>query len=132
MTGTQKQDPNGIHVEFIQSTQLDSMAQTEKVTTIIEKVKDEKIIVLESGLDPEEQSKLVEMTMNSIDPSNDFTGISIETPKKKKKTEKSRFRKMVSKATGSDSNNSITVIGPSNRIETLKKDEDQLSTLFNV
>jgi hypothetical protein len=99
----------------------------EKIRLILDSVRDGDIVVLEQGLTPDEESRLIEVTMTEISP-DDFSGIEIETYPQTG----SSSGGFISRLTGSEeSGNKLTVIGPANQIETLEKDEEFISTLVS-
>ncbi len=110
----------GIQLNLISKDMLDKMPSMEKLRMILDSVKEGKIVVLESGLTPEEEAKLIELTMLEIDHEN-FVGIEVETYPCK---EKSFFSKLFGKKKGR-----LTVIGPANRLKTLEKREDVIKAL---
>jgi hypothetical protein len=104
---------------------MDGLRTMEKIRLILDGVHDGNIVILEQGLDPQEESKLIEVTMSEISPDG-FTGIEIETyPTGGGDT--GLFGKLM----GKSSKSKLTVIGPANRIETLHKDENLISTLIH-
>lgn len=90
---------------------------------ILDNVKDGKIVVLESGLTPEEQAKLIELTMLEIDHEK-FVGIEVETYPIR---EKSIFEKIFGKKKGR-----LMVIGPANRLKTIEKREDFIRAIVEI
>ncbi len=110
----------GVQLNLISKDMLDKMPSMEKLRMILDSVKEGKIVVLESGLTPEEEAKLIELTMLEIDHEN-FVGIEVETYPYK---EKSFFSKLFGKKKGR-----LTVIGPANRLKTLEKREDVIKAL---
>lgn len=112
-------------MDLISEEKLAEMTAMEKIRLILDEVKDGKIIVLEKGLTPSEEAKLIEMTMTEITP-DDFSGIEIESypTKKDQKLLDRLFKKPVIRTR-------LTVIGPANQLKTLKKDRDFISTLVS-
>jgi hypothetical protein len=102
------------------------MRTMEKIRLILDGVHDGNIVILEAGLDPEEESKLIEVTMSEINPDG-FTGIEIETYPGGETSDNGFLGRIMGK---DDTSNKLTVIGPANRIETLHKDETLISTLI--
>ncbi|WP_255151645.1 DUF2073 domain-containing protein [Halorarius halobius] len=116
---------DGVQVDMISAERMDGLRTMEKIRLILDGVHDGNIVILEKGLDPEEESKLIEVTMSEISPDG-FTGIEIETyPTGSGDT--SLFGKLM----GKSGESKLTVIGPANRIETLHKDENLISTLIH-
>ncbi len=126
MTMPEAQHPDdGVQVDMISAERMDGLRTMEKIRLILDGVHDGNIVILEKGLDPEEESKLIEVTMSEISPDG-FTGIEIETyPTGSGDT--SLFGKLM----GKSGESKLTVIGPANRIETLHKDENLISTLIH-
>jgi len=116
---------NGVQLDLLNGDKLQDLTSNEKIRLILDSVQKENIVILEIGLEPEEESKLIERTMTQIQPDG-FSGIEIETyqPVKEKKTG------LIGRVLNKDDNDSkLTIIGPANKIQTLHKDEQLLSTL---
>jgi len=110
----------GVQLNMISKDRLDRMASMEKIRMILEEVKSGKIVVLESGLTPEEEAKLIEVTMLEIDHES-FVGIEVESYPQKSR---GFFEKLFGKTKGR-----LTVIGPANRLKTLDKKKDLITAL---
>ena len=113
----------GVQLDLISREKLEKMSSADKLKMILKNVKDGKIVVLESGLTPEEEAMLIELTMREIDHEN-FIGIEIETYPYK---DKSLFDKLMGKKGGR-----LTVVGPANRLKTLQKREDLITALVQL
>jgi len=122
------EDPtDGIQIDMISAERMEGMRTMEKIRLILDGVHDDNIVILEAGLDPEEESKLIERTMTEINPDGDgFTGIEIESYPGGSADDSGFLGRLM----GTDEPNKLTVIGPANRIETLHKDETLISTLI--
>lgn len=114
-----------VHMDLISEEKLENMTSMEKIRLILDKVKKGKIVVLESGLTPDEEVRLIEMTMTEIRV-DEFSGIEIESYPSKK--EGSFFDKIFGKTL----KGRMTVIGPANQIHTIEKDKYQISTKVSV
>ncbi|MFT4884324.1 MAG: hypothetical protein ACI8U4_001839 [Natronomonas sp.] len=117
---------DGIQIDMISADRMEGMRTMEKIRLILDGVHDGNIVILEAGLDPEEESKLIEVTMSEINPDG-FTGIEIETYPGGETSDNGFLGRIMGK---DDTSNKLTVIGPANRIETLHKDETLISTLI--
>ena len=115
---------DGIQIDMISAERMEGMRTMEKIRLILDGVHDGNVVILEEGLDPDEESKLIERTMSEINPDG-FTGIEIETYPGSASGNSGFLGRLM----GSDEPNKLTVIGPANRIETLHKDETLISTL---
>lgn len=111
-----------INLELINSSKTDGMGKMEKIRYILDKVKDGKIVVVEGGLTPEEESTLIEQTMMGIN--EDFTGIEIESY-----IEPEQSNSMLSKLFSSFTSKRIPkLIGPADKVESVYKDTEHLKT----
>ncbi len=114
---------SNIQLDLISDNKLSEMLPVEKVRFIISEVKKGKILVLEKGLTPMEEAKLIEMTMAEI--SEDFVGIEIESYPRE--SSPSFLDKLLRRST----NQKLTVVGPANKLRTLRKDKNLISTLVS-
>ncbi len=110
-----------MEVNLISKEKLSKMGSMEKIRMILDSVKEGKIVVLETGLTPEEEAKLIEVTMLEIDHEN-FVGIELESYPQK---EKSFLSRILGKRHGR-----MTIIGPANKLKTLEKREDLIRALI--
>ena len=117
---------NGVQIDLISGSRMEGLRSMEKIRLILDGVRDGNIVILEEGLSPDEESRLIEVTMTEISP-DDFTGIEIETYPNAEASSQGFFGKLM----GRESTQELTVIGPANRIETLHKDENLISTLVS-
>jgi hypothetical protein len=119
-------DDDGVQIDLVSGARMDGLASMEKVRLILDGVREGKIVILEQGLTPDEESKLIEVTMSEINP-DDFSGIEIETYP----SSSAGNGGLLGRLMGSGDDNKLTVIGPANQIETLHKDEDLISALVS-
>ena len=112
-------------MDLISGEKLEKMTSMEKVRLILDKVKTGKIVVLESGLTPDEEVRLIEMTMTEIRV-DEFSGIEIESYPSRKEGS------LLDKLLGKGLKGRMTVIGPANQIRTIEKDKYQISTKVSV
>jgi len=116
----------GVQIDLISAERMDGLATMEKIRLILDGVRDGNIVVLEAGLTPDEESRLIEVTMTEISP-DEFSGLEIETYPRSRTADRSFLDKLM----GRESTQKLTVIGPANRIETLHKDETLISALVS-
>ncbi|MFA9416162.1 DUF2073 domain-containing protein [Natrinema sp. HArc-T2] len=118
---------DGVQIDLISGERMDGMATMEKIRMILDGVHDGNIVILEEGLTPDEESRLIEVTMAEISP-DEFNGIEIETYPKSEASDSSLLGRIM----GNDKvETKLTVIGPANQIETLHKDETLISALVS-
>jgi len=113
---------SGLKMDFLSSSALDSRSSMEKISMIMERVKDGDLVVMEGGLTPEEEAELIETTMREIDVEN-FMGIDVYTLEKDKE---SFFGLSKKKTVG------ITIIGPANLMKEVKKQSNFMSVIANL
>ncbi|MBX0295939.1 MULTISPECIES: DUF2073 domain-containing protein [Haloarcula] len=121
-----KGQDDGVQIDLISGERMDGMASMEKIRMILDGVRDGNIVILEEGLSPDEESRLIEVTMTEISP-DEFNGIEIETYPKSETADASILDRIM----GKESTKKLTVIGPANQIQTLHKDETLISALVS-
>jgi len=114
-----------VQMDLISGEKLEKMTSMEKIRLILDKVKNGKIVVLESGLTSDEEVRLIEMTMTEIRV-DEFSGIEIESYPSKKEGS------FLDKIFGRAIKGRMTVIGPANQLRTIEKDKYQISTKVSV
>jgi hypothetical protein len=119
-------EADGVKIDLVSGERMDGMTSMEKVRMILDGVHEGKIVILEEGLSPDEESKLIEVTMAEISP-DEFSGIEIETYPSSDSADGSFLGRLI----GKQEPRKLTVIGPANRIETLHKDETLISALVS-
>jgi len=117
---------SGVQIDLISGSRMDSLRTMEKIRLILDGVRDGNIVILEEGLSPDEESRLIEVTMTEISP-DDFTGIEIESYPRSDAGNQSFLDRLM----GRESTQKLTVIGPANQIQTLHKDDQLISALVS-
>ena len=113
---------NGLKMDFLSSEALTSRSGLEKVSMIVDRVKNGDLVVIEGRLSPSEEAELIETTMREIDVEN-FVGIDIYTMEKDKKV---LFGFAKKKIVG------LTIIGPANVVQSVKKRSNFLSMIARL
>ncbi|MFW5949804.1 MAG: DUF2073 domain-containing protein [archaeon] len=126
MAEVKNKPKEGVQIDLISGRRMDGLASMEKIRMILDGVRDGNIVVLEEGLTPDEESRLIEVTMTEISP-DEFNGIEIETYPRSETADRSFLDRLM----GKESTKKLTVIGPANQIETLHKDETLISALVS-
>jgi hypothetical protein len=121
-----KNPGEGVQIDLISGERMAGMASMEKIRMILDGVREGNIVILEEGLSPDEESRLIEVTMTEISP-DEFNGIEIETYPRSETSDASFLDRLM----GRESTQKLTVIGPANQIETLHKDETLIQTLVS-
>ncbi|WP_411964908.1 DUF2073 domain-containing protein [Haloferax sp. YSMS24] len=116
----------GVQIDLFSGNRMANLTSMEKIRLILDGVRDGNIVILEEGLSPDEESKLIEVTMAEISP-DEFNGIEIETYPRSQTADQSFLDRLM----GRQSTQKLTVIGPANQIQTLHKDENLISALVS-
>jgi len=112
-----------IELEFISSNILNKKNGEDKMKFILDKIRQNKILVIEESLSTTEEAKLIEATMKHV--SDKFPGIEVSTlGEKSEKGIRERLIRMLGGRTGG-----LTVIGPSKLIKKIRKEPQQISVL---
>ena len=120
-------DPSeGVRIDLISGERMAGLTSMEKIRMILDGVREGNIVILEEGLSPDEESRLIEVTMTEISP-DELTGLEIETYPQSETADASFLNRLM----GKQESKKLTVIGPANQIETLHKDETLIKTLVS-
>ncbi|MFE3845810.1 DUF2073 domain-containing protein [Thermoplasmatota archaeon] len=111
---------DGISVNLVSRDKLCEFSSAEKLNFIIKEVKKGKVLVLEQGLTPFEQTELIEHTMKEIK-QDTFIGIEIEGYSEDKQTFMQKIFRIIKKPR-------MTVIGPADLLKTIRKDSNMIQT----
>lgn len=112
----------GILFNLVSRQKLEELSSSEKLKFILKEVQRGKILVLEYGLTPMEQTTLIERTMKEIK-EDTFIGIEMEGYSEDKSTFFQRIFGIIKKPR-------MTVIGPANLLKTVHKDTDMIETMI--
>ena len=117
---TMAKKDSGIAFNLISRQKLEHLSSSEKLNYILNEVKEGRILVLEHGLTPTEQTQLIEHTMKEIN-HDTFIGIEIGGYE----NEKVGFFQRVF---GVAKKPRMTVIGPAHLLRMVHKDNDMIET----
>jgi hypothetical protein len=109
-----------ISFNLVSRQKLDKFTSEEKLRFIIDEVKKGKILVLEHGLTPIEQTSLIEHTMREIE-QDTFIGVEMEGLGQ---DNPSFFQRLF----GLTQKPRITLIGPADLLKTVSKDSNMIQT----
>ena len=111
---------NGISFNIVSRQKLNSLTSNEKLEFILKEVKKGKILVLEHGLTPMEQTSLIEDTMREIE-QDTFIGVELEGYGQDSPT-------FLQKLLGVSRKPRMTLIGPADLLHTVRKDSNMIQT----
>ena len=109
-----------IKVNFISKEKLNGLSIDEKLDFILKEVKKGQILVLEKGLRADEQTQLIEMTMNRV--TDKFSGIEMESYM----DERPSFLQKLFGKNGAR----MTIVGPAGTLKTIYKDKEVIQAVI--
>ncbi|OPY28074.1 MAG: hypothetical protein A4E28_01713 [Methanocella sp. PtaU1.Bin125] len=110
-----------VQINMISERKLKSLSTMEKVSMILEDVMRGRVVILEHGLDPFEEARLIETTMARVD--EEFTGIEIQS------YPHGQQRPLLERLLNGNKRR-MTVIGPADRMKTLCRENDLISAMI--
>ena len=123
-------EEEGVTIEFLAKDKLSGDGFEEKLESVLEKVKDNYVLVLEEGWTPEEKRTLIETSMEEID--DDFPGVEflgLEGGNSKFEKAKEFF---YNKLLDQEYREGLTIVGNSRVIEKVKEEKDTVSFLAKL
>ncbi len=117
-------------LQFVPYGDIEHLGSDQRIKKLLGIVRDEKVILMQGRLKPEEETKLIQQTMELI--AEEFKGVEICTiyPEEKNLQLFSRVKKeMVKFLLGN--RDGITIIGPASVIKEIKRDPNKIE-LFTV
>jgi len=115
---------NGVKINLISQQKLNEFTSPDRVKFILDEVKNGTVLVLEKGLSPVEEIRLIEQTMTEID-QDTFIGIEIERYSDDIKT---NWLNRILRRTSRTSR--MTVIGPAHLLKTIHKDNKVIQAMI--
>ena len=110
----------GISFNLISRQKLGELSSDDKLKFILKEVKKGKILVLEHGLTPMEQTNLIENTMKEIE-HDTFIGVEMEGYGQDNPS-------FIQKILGMAKKPRMTLIGPADLLKMIKKDSNMIQT----
>ena len=121
---------SGVTIEFLSKKKLQEDSFDEKVDSIITRVKENAVVVLEEGWSPEEERYLIEHAMEEVDeefPGIEFLGLN-ERDSKIHRAKRMFYEKVLNEKY----RQGITIVGNSRVMERVKKERDAVSFLAKL
>ncbi len=117
-------------LEFVPYSEIENLASNERIDKLLGIVKQEKIVLMQGRLLPEEETLLIAETMAQIQKS--FTGVEICTiyPEEKNLQFFNKFKKEMVKALIGH-RDGITIIGPSSVVKEIRRNPNKVE-LFTL
>jgi uncharacterized protein len=120
-TATQLMQAGGPNVHLISHEKIDAMGTEEKIRFILDEVEAGKVLVLERGLTPPEEAKLIEQTMREMDAEN-FIGIEMQS------YGMDRGKNLLQRVAMGGARPRMAVIGPAKLLKLVSKDSEKIIT----
>lgn len=123
-------DEEGVTIEFLSRDKLASNNFEEKLQLILEKVRDDAVLVLEESWTPEEKRELIQNSMQEVNeefPGVEFMGLAGE-PSKVSKAKRLFFQKVLNE----EYRRGLTIVGNSRVMEKIKEEKDTVSFLAKL
>lgn len=120
----------GVTIEFLAKDKLSGDNFEEKLSSVLEKVKDNYVLVLEEGWTPEEKSSLIQASMEEID--DDFPGVEflgLDSGNTRFDRAKELFYNRV---LDKEYREGLTIVGNSRVMEKVKEERDTVSFLAKL
>ncbi|PKK86329.1 MAG: DUF2073 domain-containing protein [Thermoplasmata archaeon HGW-Thermoplasmata-1] len=111
----------GTVINLVSKQKMEGMSEGEKIRFILDEVECGKILILEEGLTPQEQTKLIETTMSEID-TDTFIGIEMESYVQETERWWQKLLKLSNRPR-------MTVIGPAQKLKTVHKDSQVIQAV---
>lgn len=121
---------DGVTIEFLSKEKLETEGFDEKLDFVLEKVKDDAVLVLSEAWTPKEKRELIQASMEQID--DDFPGVEfMGLDSASSKLEKAReivYKKFLKE----EYRSGITIVGNSRVMEKIKEERDSVSFLAKM
>ncbi len=121
---------DGVTIEFLSKEKLETDGFDEKLEFVLEKVKDDAVLVLSEAWTPKEKRELIQASMEEID--DDFPGVEfMGLDSASSKLEKAReivYKKFLKE----EYRSGITIVGNSRVMEKIKEERDSVSFLAKM
>lgn len=127
LSESESEEQKGVTIEFMSRDKLKDSDFDEKMDLVLQKVKEDKILVMEEALSPEEKKELITRSVEEINekfPGIEFSGLEDSA----KLTDK--FLNTLSKVfLGQERRSGITIVGNSDVMEKISEDRDSVSLM---
>ena len=121
---------DGVTIEFLSQEKLDTDSFEDKLELVLEKVKDDAVLVLSEAWTPEEKRELIQTSMEEID--DDFPGVEfMGLDSADSRLDKAR-NLIYSKFLKEEYRSGITIVGNSRVMEKIKEERDSVSFLAKM
>jgi hypothetical protein len=113
--------PQPLNINLVSAEKIEKMGLEEKIRFILDEVEAGKILILERGLTPQEEARLIEQTMREID-QDAFIGIEMQS------YGMDRGKNVVQRLAMGGPRPRMAVIGPASLLQFVSKDNEKIVT----
>ncbi len=131
---TKKKSKNiskGLTLHFLPYSEIAKLNSLERIKKLLKLVLNQKVVILQGVLKPEEETRLIEDTMIMIGNIKGFKGVELAVISQDPE-ETSVFQKMKSKLASAlvGHQGALTIIGPASIVKEMKKDPKKLEVMM--
>ncbi len=119
-----------VTLQLMSYSEIEGLSSLGRIKKLLDGAKDDKIVLLQGRLKPEEEAELIKTTMESIN--KEFRGIelAVVNPTKSKENGLAKVRSDIINAVLGD-RQGFTLVGPANVIKAIKKNPDQIQLMMD-
>jgi uncharacterized protein len=120
-----------ITIQFVPFGEVAYLTSYKRVKKLLEIVSEDKIILIQGKLEPEEEADLIEETMKRIGKSSKFKGIELVSfiPETKNLSFFQSFKERLATSIAGN-RDAVTVIGPATIVREIKRDPTKIQLLL--
>jgi len=122
---------NGLTIQFIPYSQIKGLDSTKRIKKLLEIILNNKVIILQGRLLPEEETRLIEDTLVLVGKVKSFKGIELAviSPNPGEQSVMNKIKYGIANALVGNTD-SLTVIGPASVVKEMKKDPKKLELMM--
>ncbi|MEM4330436.1 MAG: DUF2073 domain-containing protein [Candidatus Pacearchaeota archaeon] len=125
-----KEKSKNLTITFIPYSEIANLGSLERIRKIMGYVLENKLILLQGKLKPEEEARLIENTMTLIGNIKDFQGIEISSLSSDgEKSTFEKIKKSIAKILIGEQD-TITIIGPATLVKEIKRDPKKIELIL--
>ena len=117
-------------IQFIPYHEVSKLSSQQRINKLLAEVKENKLVLMEGRLKPEEETKLIQKTMEDV--SEEFSGVELCTvyPEGGEDTLFAKLRVMFANLLIGD-RSGMTLIGPASIVKEIRRDPNKIQLLTN-
>src|SRR3989338_485236 len=122
----------GLILKFMPFNEISNLDSTERIKKLLRIILDNKVVILQGRLEPEEETRLIEDTMVMIGNVKGFKGVELAVIRGDEQTSSTwdKFKSGLAKVLVGEQD-AVTIIGPASIVKEMKKDPSKLELVMN-